>query len=236
MSLLDKLNGELDDFMAALEAEVSDGLQADPDVEKGVTEEGLTEGTEAIIRERTAQIMSVNEDDRFVPAGTKQYDITKLRDHQQEILRLLGTGMKPKTIALILDIHIQTVSNVRNSELGQALLSMLHTERNITIAKTSERIDALSPIAADIMEEIMTDEEEDSSLKYRAARDTLKANGIFVEKNPVILDSPYLTAEEIATMKGKFKKDFDGEDITDVVFTDEAIRSEAFAEKGEVVE
>ena len=72
MSLLDKLNGELDEFMAALEAEVSEGLQADPDVEKGVSEEGLTEGTEAIIRERTAQIMSVNEDDRFVPEGMKK--------------------------------------------------------------------------------------------------------------------------------------------------------------------
>ena len=208
--------------MAALEAEVSEGLQADPDVEKGVSEEGLTEGTEAIIRERTAQIMSVNEDDRFVPEGTKKIQLSKLHDHQQEILRLLGTGMKVKTIALILDVHKQTVSNVRNSDLGKALLSMLHTERNITIAKTSERIDALAPVAADIMEEIMTNENEDPSLKYRAARDTLKANGIFVEKSTVILDTPYLSAEEVSTLKDKFKKDFNGEDITDVVFTEEA--------------
>ena len=218
--LLDKMNGELDEFMAALEAEVSEGLGADPDVEENVTEGGLAEGTEAIIRERTAQIMSVNEDDRFVPKGTKKIQLSKLHDNQQEILRLLGTGMKPKTIAGILDIHPQTVSNVRNSDLGQALLSMLHTERNITIAKTAERIDALAPVAADIMEEIMTNEEEDSSLKYRAARDTLKANGIFIEKSTVILDSPYLTTEEVAVLKGKFKKDFDGEDISDVTFTE----------------
>ena len=220
--LLDKMNGELEEFMAALEAEASEGLQADPDVEEDVTEDGLASGTEAIIRERTAQIMSVNEDDRFVPKGTKKMQLSKLHDNQQEILRLLGTGMKPKTIAGILDIHVQTVSNVRNSELGQALLSMLHTERNVTIAKTAERIDALSPIAADIFEGIMTDEEEDSSLQYRVARDTLKANGIWIENSTIILDTPYLSGEEVTTLKDKFKKDFDGQDITDVVFTDEA--------------
>ena len=219
MAELDRLNGELDAFMKLLEDEVSEGLQADPDVEDGVTEEGMTEGTDDIIRKRTAQIMAVNKDDRFVPNGTKEYDIVKLRDHQQEILRLLGTGMKVKTIAKLLDVHKQTVSNVRNSGLGQAMLSMLHTERNITIAKTSERIDALAPVAADIMEEIMTDEDEDPSLRYRAARETLKANGIFVDKTTVILDTPYLTGEEITTMKHQFKKDF-GEEITDVAFTD----------------
>lgn len=215
--LIDKLNGQLDEFMAALEAEVKEDLRADPDVE----EDGLASGTEAIIRERTAQIMSMNEDDRFVPEGTKQYDIDKLRDGQQEVLRLLSTGMKPKAIAHLLDICPQTVSNVRNSDLGRALSSMLHTERNVTIAKTAERVDALAPMAAEIFEGIMTDPNEDSSLKYRAARDTLKANGILVEKSTVILDTPYLSGDEVSTLKGKFKKDF-GQDITDVTFTEEA--------------
>jgi len=218
---LNKLNGELDEFMEALEAETTEGMQADPDIEE-TTEDGLAEGTEAIIRERTAQIMAVNEDDRFVPEGTKQCNIDKLRDGQQEILRLLSTGMKPKTISLLLDCHIQTVSNVRQSTLGKALTAMLHTERNITIAKTAERVDALAPMAAGIFEEIMTNENEDPSLQYRAARDTLKANGILVEKSTVVLDTPYLSAKEIAVMKGKFKKDFDGQDITDVAFTEEA--------------
>ncbi len=217
--LTDKMNGEFEEFMDALEAEAQEGLQADPDVEEDVSEDGLASGTEAIIRERTAQIMSMNEDDRFVPEGTKQVNLVKLRDHQQEILRLLGTGMKPKTIAALLEIHVQTVSNVRNSDLGKALSSMLHTERNITIAKTAERIDALAPIAAEVFEEIMTDVNEDQSLRYRAARDTLKANGILVEKSTVILDTPYLSGEEVSTLKGKFKKDF-GQDITDVEFTE----------------
>lgn len=217
---LDKLNGELDEFMAALEAEVQEGLQADPDVEEDVTEDGLASGTEAIIRERTAQIMAINEDDRFVPEGTKQYNIDKLRDDQQEILRLLSTGMKAETIAKLLGCCIGTVSNVRNSDLGKALSSMLHTERNITIAKTAERVDALAPMAAEIFEEIMTDPDEDPSLKYRAARDTLKANGILVEKSTVILDTPFLSGDEVSSLKGKFKRDF-GQDITDVTFTEE---------------
>jgi len=145
-----------------------------------------------------------------------------MRDHQQEILRLISTGMKPSVIAQLLHIHPQTVSNVRNSELGQAMLGMLHTERNVTIAKTAERVDALAPIAAGIFEKLMTDDDVDDSLQYRAARDTLKANGILVETKRVVGDSPYLTGEEVTDLKDRFKKDF-GQEITDIEFTDSEV-------------
>lgn len=215
-----ELNGEFDLLLKALGEEVEDDLQADPDIEPDAREDGLANGVEEIIRKRTAEIMEQNEDERFNPVGEKkEYSLTKMRDHQQEILRLLSTGMKPHVIAKILDICPQTVSNVRNDPLAQAMLGMLHTERNITISKTAERVDALAPIAAEIFENIMTNDEEDSSLQYRVARDTLKANGILVETKKIIGDSPYLTGNEVTDLKDKFKKDF-GEEITEVKFTD----------------
>lgn len=168
------------------------------------------------ITAKTAEIMSVNSDQRFNPDGAKGSDILKLRDHQQEILRLISTGMKPKAIAMTLGIHVQTVVNARNSDLGQAMLQMLHSERNITISKTTERIDALAPLAVDVFEKIMVDENIDISIQHRAARDTLKAAGIMVDHKKV--DHGYLTSDEVRDLKSKFTKDFDG-NMEDVEFT-----------------
>lgn len=215
-----ELNGEFDALLKALEGEVEEDLQAGSDIEPDAREDGLANGVEEIIRKRTAEIMEQNDDERFKPAGEeKEYSLAKMRDHQQEILRLLSTGMKPHVIAKILDIHPQTVSNVRNDPLAQAMLGMLHAERNITISKTAERVDALAPLAAEIFEDIMTDDDADQSLQYRVARDTLKANGILVETKKIIGDSPYLTGDEVTDLKDRFKKDF-GEEITDVKFAE----------------
>ncbi len=167
--------------------------------------------TEDIIRERTAEVMEYNEDKRFNPDGSQSYDLTKLRSHQQEILRLHSTGMRAPEIADLLGVCKQTVSNVTNTDLGQAMLSMLHAERNVTIAKTAERIDALAPKAAEVFEGILFDPEVDRSLQYRVARDTLKANGIMVERKSVAHNHTWLSHDEIDELKGRYKKDFGGD-------------------------
>ncbi|MHA2066629.1 MAG: helix-turn-helix domain-containing protein [Candidatus Thorarchaeota archaeon] len=193
------------------------------DIEERVTPTNGSNGAvdvESIVRERTAEIMSINEDGRFNANGEKEYDMTKMRDHQQEVLRLLSTGMRPRAISDMLGVCVQTVSNIRDSKLGQAMLSMLHAERNVTIAKTAERVDAMAPKAAEIFEDIMTDPNADRSLQYRVARDTLKANGILIERRENInRDGAYLSGQEVSDLKGKFKKDF-GENIEEAIVID----------------
>jgi DNA-binding CsgD family transcriptional regulator len=214
----DELNKELKAALDALNdvPSLKSNVVGDSSNDNG---NGFVDGAE-IIRERTAELMDVNTDRRFNPPGqiAKASDIAKLRDHQQEIVRLLATGMKPKTIAQMLRLHPQTVVNIRNSDLGQAMLRMLHGERNVTITKTAERIDALAPRAAEIFEEIMTDDQADASLQYRVAKDTLKASGIMVEKHINIQKHSYLDEEEINSLKSNFKKDF-GSNIEEVEFT-----------------
>lgn len=182
---------------------------------------GLTESVdngnplaEEIIRERTADIMDYNEDKRFNPDGSQSYDLAKLRGHQQEILRLLSTGMRAPVIAELLGVCKQTVSNVENSELGKAMSRFLHTERNVTIAKTAERIDALAPKAAEVFEGILFNPDVDRSLQYRVAKDTLKANGIMVDRKIIVSENSWLSSKEIADLKNQYKKDFGG-DIED---------------------
>lgn len=205
---------ELDQMIADLE-----GANGSVDVSQPSNNgsDGVPKGNplaEEIIRERTADIMDYNEDKRFNPDGSQSYDLAKLRGHQQEILRLLSTGMRAPEIASLLGVHKQTVSNIQNSELGQAMSRFLHTERNVTIAKTAERIDALAPKAAEVFEDILFDPNVDRSLQYRVAKDTLKANGIMVDRKIIVSENSWLSPEEIAKLKGQYKKDF-GDDIED---------------------
>jgi uncharacterized protein YjcR len=140
-----------------------------------------------------------------------------MRDHHQEIIRLLSTGMKAKVVASTLNCDVQTVRNIRRSRLGQALVSALHADRNVTIAKTAERIDALAPRAAEIYEEIAHDPDVDKSLQYRVAKDLLSGTGLLVNRSVSAIEHPYLTNDQIKELKGRFKKDF-GSNIEEVKF------------------
>lgn len=192
----------------------------------------------SLIRQRTVNLMGVNFDKRctgvdgergdseFKGDDGSQYSqsLTKISDSHQEILRLLTAGMKPKNIAVSLGVHPQTVINIRNSDLGKAVLQMLHAERNVTISKTAERLDALVPQAAEIFEETLYDPKADPSLQYRIARDLLKGRGgLLVEQKTVGHAHAYLSKDEVDGLKKKFKRDF-GEEITDVDF--ESVESE----------
>jgi DNA-binding CsgD family transcriptional regulator len=145
--------------------------------------------------------------------------MTKISDNHQEILRLLSTGMKPKNIAATLEIHVQTVINVKNSDLGKAMLQMLHAERNVTVAKTAERLDALAPKAAEVFESIVFGGDNVTlDLQYKAAKDVLKGrSGLLSEQKSIGHTHAYLTEDEVSDLKVKFKKDFN-EDIEDVSF------------------
>lgn len=191
----------------------------------------------SLIRQRTVNLMGVNFDRRcagvdgdrgdseFSEVGGSQYSksLTKISDSQQEILRLLSTGMKPENVAIELSVHTQTVINIRNSDLGKAMLQMLHAERNVTISKTAERLDALVPQAAEIFEETLYDPKADPSLQYRIARDLLKGRGgLLVEQKTVGHAHAYLSKDEVDGLKKKFKQDF-GEEITDVDFESEEL-------------
>jgi hypothetical protein len=156
-------------------------------------------------------------DRRFKPKGRREERSLKvLQDHHQEALRLLSTGMKPDTISKLLGVHIETVRNTKYSKLGKAFLRMLHSERNITVSKSAERIEALSPLAVEKFEEILLDDMMDPSLQYRVARDTLKSAGIMVDRKQV--EHAYLNADQIDDLKTKFKKDFK-QSMDEAIFT-----------------
>lgn len=78
----------------------------------------------------------------------RSQSLKELREHHQEILRLLVIGLKPEDIARRLDVHTQTVSNVRNSPVAQAKLRTLSMLRDDELMSAGESIMETAAAAA----------------------------------------------------------------------------------------
>lgn len=71
----------------------------------------------------------ITSDERFSKGGS-EYQLKHLWSHHHEILRRLCLGQRSSEIAVALNICKQTVSNVRNSELGRMLTTALDERRD----------------------------------------------------------------------------------------------------------
>lgn len=100
--------------------------------------------------------------------ASRQYNIKELWDKHREIARQLVLGGTNVSIAETLNITPQTVSNVRNSPLGQAELQRLHAGRDDEVVNIAKRIDEFAPIALELLEDIMTGRQPGASVALRA--------------------------------------------------------------------
>ena len=82
----------------------------------------------------------------------RSWEITELWDRHQEIIRRLFLGQSARDIAKDLGIAENTISQIRNSELGQRALADLHAAANDNAINVAQRIRSIAPKAIDVLE------------------------------------------------------------------------------------
>lgn len=108
-------------------------------------------------------------DGRRIATGTRrQYNIKELWDKHREIARQLVLGGTNVTIANAVGCTPQTVSNVRNSPLGQAELQRLHSGRDEETVNIAHRIEEFVPQALSVLEDIITGKMPGAGVALRA--------------------------------------------------------------------
>jgi DNA-binding CsgD family transcriptional regulator len=110
---------------------------------------------------------------RRAPEGErKTYDIKQLWQRNHEILQMTLLGWKPKEIAALLGIHVQTVSNTVNSELGKKKLSWMRQKRDEGAIDIAAEVNRLLPKCIEVYEGILDGDESISKMQKETA-DTL---------------------------------------------------------------
>ena len=92
---------------------------------------------------------------RALPGERKTYDIKQLWQRNHEILRMALIGMKAPQIADVLGIHVQTISNTINSELGRKKLSVMRLERDEDIVDIAKDVAKMYPAALKTYKDIL---------------------------------------------------------------------------------
>lgn len=139
--------------------------------------------TATVTREFTKAPQLVSLDRRRSITGRKT-QITELRSRHQQILRMDIKGISQVEIAECLGISAQMVSIAQNSDVYRAEKSRIQAEltnRAVTDAteasKVKQKILAVSGIAIDKLEEILTDRLSDPKLQTDIAFDILDRAG-----------------------------------------------------------
>lgn len=107
-------------------------------------------------------------DRRRVSSGERRYNIKELWDKHREIARQVVLGGTNVAIAEAIGCTPQTVSNVRNSPLGQAELQRLHGGRDAETVDIARRIEEFAPVALSLLEDIVSGRAPGASVALRA--------------------------------------------------------------------
>lgn len=107
----------------------------------------------------------------------RAYQITKVQDNHQEILRRLTLGQKAKDIAADLGVTPAVVSYVRHGAEGKEELRLMQGAANQDTVTVRQRIHIASLSAIAVMEGMLEDEDVPLSLRLRAAQDILDRAG-----------------------------------------------------------
>lgn len=92
-------------------------------------------------------IFVMNADHRYLQEDQREYNVTRLRERHDEILRRILLGQENTKIAKELGITPQTVSNVRNSELARAKLTIMAQARDSDSVEVAKTIQEVAPKA-----------------------------------------------------------------------------------------
>jgi hypothetical protein len=144
-------------------------------------------------------------DNRRTGEARTVYNIKQLWQRSHEIINLAAQGWKQRDIARILNVHVQTVTNTLNCELGIAKLSELRQEKDEQVKMTVERIRYLTERALDVYAELFDNENGEASLKDRkeGAKDILLEMSGLRAATKVHSVHTTLTAQDIEDMKNR---------------------------------
>lgn len=149
------------------------------------------------------------------------YKIEKLWSKHQEVLRRLSLGQRNKDIAMDLNMNKNTVSQIKNSDLGQKFLRELNAGSNAKTKDVKERIREIAPEALNVLEGIVTGDPEalggqSPSLKqrYKASKDILEKAGHVAPSKVDKSVEHKLTGSDVDKIKRRSEE-------ADVVITDE---------------
>lgn len=133
--------------------------------------------------------------------GTR-YEVEKLRERHEEVLRLIALGLENKDIAAMLGVSEAMVSYTRNGNLGKRKLGDLTKARDASVEAIMEEIQQLTPLAVDVLEEVMSNPMSKDADRIRAAQDVLDRSGLAaVQKFDVRQTLVAVTAKELEEMK-----------------------------------
>lgn len=106
-----------------------------------------------------------------------KYQVQQLSARHQTILQMIALGLKNVDIAEKLGISPQSVSIVRNSQLGRAKLTELVGRTEENLVDLEKRFKMLGPLATDTLEDLMTDPKVPSATRANIAKDLLDRAG-----------------------------------------------------------
>ncbi len=145
-------------------------------------------------------------DTRFATNGRK-YQVQKLWDIHQEIIRFLLLGWDHKKIADTLNISPVTVSYTANSELVKRRLEVMRGARDAEALDLSIEIKRFAPEAFQTLQTIMRDPNSQEKHKIAIAMDAMDRAGYAA---PKVIEGKFLhahfTTDEIEEMKRRAKE------------------------------
>lgn len=121
-----------------------------------------------------------------------------------EILRRITLGQKNVDIAMALNCSAVTVSNIRNSRLGQERLGELHRQRDLSTVDVARSIREAAPKAFQLVLESIDNEELDMRERLRQANSLLDRAGYApVRQVSTQMTSLSLTGQDIEALKAR---------------------------------
>jgi hypothetical protein len=144
-------------------------------------------------------------DRRFVSeAPRKTWQVSKIWDQHEEIIRRITLGQKNTEIAQSMDMSEQQISNIRNSPIIQERLSVMKGARDAYTIDLARDIREFAPKALDLLKEIINGEMQLASpaLKAKVAVDILDRAGYAPVRNVNVQSvHAHLTKDDIEEMK-----------------------------------
>lgn len=140
------------------------------------------------------------------PSRSRIFNVSKIWEHHEEIVRRLVLGQKNTEIADAMNLSPQTISNVRNSPIIQERLSVMKGARDAETVDIAREIRQFAPIALDLLKRIIKGEREGElaspALKVSVAKDVLDRAGFAPVRN-ISMQSvhAHLTREDIEAIK-----------------------------------
>jgi hypothetical protein len=147
-------------------------------------------------------------DRRFVPDRPKKtWQVAKIWDQHEEIIRRLTLGQKNTEIASSMNLSPAQVSNIRNSPIIQERLAIMKGARDAYTLDIARDIKEFAPTALEILKALCQGSDSSGlpvspTLKARVAADLLDRAGYAPVRNVNVQSvHAHLTKDDIAELK-----------------------------------